>query len=213
MTDYSISNKKITPRLFSNDLVERLSHVHPITPLILYLPLIIYGLWVGILNQSLISVLFFFVVGTFTWTLVEYLIHRFIFHYEPHGRGTQRLHFIIHGVHHKYPSDPMRLVVPPTISVAVTVAILVALMAMFGPIHPWPYGAGFAFGYLAYDMTHYALHHFPCKNRKVGTWLKRYHLRHHFRDETCGFGVSSPVWDYVFRTLPAKNRPSPRKTE
>jgi sterol desaturase/sphingolipid hydroxylase (fatty acid hydroxylase superfamily) len=48
-------------------------------------------------------------------------------------------------------------------------------------------------------MLHYATHHFPMK-RGVFLWLKQYHLRHHYKDDHVGYGISSPLWDYVFRT-------------
>ncbi len=199
-----ISNRKMTPRLFTNDVMETLSHVHPVTPLVLYLPLVIYGAWVGVRHQSLLNVMLLFFAGLITWTLVEYGIHRFIFHYQPHSLTGQRLHFIIHGIHHQYPSDPMRLVMPPVVSIPVAIAIYTGLIAAFGAAHAWPFGAGFALGYLVYDMTHFVLHHFTCKQVKFAWWLKRYHLRHHFQDETRGFGVSMPLWDYVFGTVPSK---------
>lgn len=215
----AISHAKITPRLFSNGVMEKLSQVHPITPLVLYLPLVLYGLSVGIRHQSLVRVGLFWFLGVFVWTFVEYSIHRFVFHYEPRHRFGRRLHFIIHGVHHQYPSDPMRLVMPPVISMPMAVVFYVGLTSLFGSVHPWPFASGFVLGYLAYDMTHYALHHFSLKNSQWGLWLKRYHLRHHFRDERRGFGVSSPLWDYVLRTQPIKPHPaakpirSPRDTE
>src|SRR5439155_299264 len=59
--------------------------------------------------------------------------------------------------------------------------------------------AGLVFGYVCYDMLHYATHHFPMK-RGLWLWLKQYHLRHHYKDDDAGFGISSPLWDYIFGT-------------
>ncbi len=197
----------ITPRLFRNEILEKLTRVHPMTPLVLFLPLTIYGLTIGFYHQSFFRVISLFVVGIITWTLVEYCIHRFIFHYEPSSPWGQRLHYLLHGVHHDYPSDPKRLVMPPVISLATAVVICFVLISLFGPVHPWPFAAGFALGYIVYDSLHYVLHHFPCRAIKLGAWLKRYHFQHHFRDDRRGFGVSSPLWDYVFGTYPLQQRP------
>ena len=60
-------------------------------------------------------------------------------------------------------------------------------------------GAGFFAGYLAYDMTHYYLHHFR-RAAGLGRMLRERHMRHHFQDDTKGFGISAPYWDKVFRT-------------
>ena len=74
----------------------------------------------------------------------------------------------------------------------------VLFAAIFGRFAP-PISAGFGFGYVCYDSIHYAIHHFAMK-RGVWLWLKQYHLRHHYNDDHAGYGVSSPLWDYIFRT-------------
>ena len=66
-----------------------------------------------------------------------------------------------------------------------------------------PSFAGFITGYLAYDMIHYATHHFPMRQRHL-RFLKRYHMQHHFETPDPRFGVSSPLWDKVFGTMPAE---------
>ena len=55
--------------------------------------------------------------GWVFWTLTEYWLHRIVFHFEPEDGIGARLHWIIHGVHHDHPNDPMRLVMPPSVSV------------------------------------------------------------------------------------------------
>ena len=45
-------------------------------------------------------------------------------------------------------------------------------------------------------------HHVP--KTKLGKRLREQHMRHHFQDHRYGYGVSSPLWDVVFRTLPQK---------
>jgi len=77
--------------------------------------------------------------------------------------------------------------------------VFAALYAIFGAHDAPAVGAGFFMGYLAYDMTHYYLHHFRPRGR-AGRILRERHMRHHFQDETRGFGISAPYWDEVFRT-------------
>ena len=180
--------------------MELFSHVHPATPLVIYLPVISYMLYVAIgqQGQPIGMVIGLVVLGLLIWTLVEYVMHRFIFHYEPKSCWGKRLHFLLHGVHHDYPQDASRLVLPPVVSVPLACIFYGLFAVVFQYLAPAAF-AGLLLGYLCYDMIHYATHHLPMK-RGVGPWLKQYHMRHHYKDEHNGYGVSSPLWDYVFRT-------------
>jgi Sterol desaturase len=195
-----ISNKNETVRMFNSDFMEFFSRVHPVTPLALYLPVVGYMLYVSLWHRhlSFVAVVALFLLGVLLWTLIEYLIHRYIFHYEPKTRWGKQLHFVIHGVHHDYPNDARRLVMPPVISIPLAFFFSVLFFLIFGSLAPAVF-AGLVFGYVCYDMLHYATHHLAMK-RGVWLWLKQYHLRHHFKDDEVGYGISSPLWDYVFRT-------------
>jgi 4-hydroxysphinganine ceramide fatty acyl 2-hydroxylase len=195
-----VSKKNESVRFFENDFIERFSHVHPVTPLVVFLPVIGYTLYLslGPRGLSFLATAGLFALGLLIWTLVEYAMHRYLFHYEPKSRWGKRLHFFVHGAHHDYPQDASRLVAPPAFSLPVAAVFYGLFLLIFGRFTPALF-AGFIFGYLCYDMIHYATHHFSMK-RGVGLWLKQYHMRHHFKDDHHGYGVSSPLWDYVFRT-------------
>ena len=196
-----VSNRDESVRMFKSDRLESLSHVHPAIPLVLYVPVVAYYLlravWDGLLAGGAIVVLF--ALGVFLWTLTEYVMHRFVFHYEPTSTWGRQLHFIMHGVHHDYPNDATRLVMPPSVSVPLAFLFYGVFHATFGPERLGPAFAGFVTGYLCYDMIHYATHHFTMRGPIFG-YLKKYHLRHHYQDEGRGYGVSSPLWDHVFRS-------------
>jgi 4-hydroxysphinganine ceramide fatty acyl 2-hydroxylase len=200
MNKLFVSNKNQTVRMFESNFMEFFSHVHPAIPVILYGPIIALMLYLAFVQKGLsfLTVLGFFVIGVLTWTLLEYVIHRYVFHYEPTTRVGKLLHFIMHGVHHDYPNDASRLVMPPIISVPLAVVFYVVFILTLGRFAPAAL-AGFGFGYVCYDTIHYATHHFAMK-RGAWRWLKQYHLRHHYQDDHAGYGVSSPLWDYVFRT-------------
>jgi 4-hydroxysphinganine ceramide fatty acyl 2-hydroxylase len=195
-----ISTKNESVRMFKSGLLEFFSHVHPITPLVLYLPVVAYSLYFAVWREelSLLLIVALFVFGWLIWTLLEYVIHRFVFHYEPKSRAGKVLHFVVHGVHHDYPNDASRLVMPPVVSIPLAIFFYVLFALVFGRFCP-PIMAGLVSGYIFYDSLHYATHHFAMR-RGVWLWLKQYHLRHHFQDDHAGYGVSSPLWDYVFRT-------------
>lgn len=186
--------------MFESDFMEFFSHVHPATPHVIYLPLMSYALYVAEAHrgQPLSRVALLFLGGLVIWTFVEYSMHRWVFHYEPKSRWGKRLHFMLHGVHHDYPNDATRLVMPPAVSLPLAVVFYALFVLLFGRFAPAIF-AGLLAGYLFYDTIHYATHHFSMR-RGVWQWLKKYHLRHHYQDDEIGFGVSSPLWDYVFRT-------------
>ncbi len=196
-----VSNKDETVRMFESDFMEAFSKVHPSVPVIIYLPVIIYFLYQGIETYKIagLNIVYLVVLGIAIWTLTEYLLHRFIFHYKPNSRLGERIHFIFHGVHHDYPNDSKRLVMPPSVSVPLAVLFYLLFTAILGTQKVAPFFVGFLTGYLFYDLTHYAVHHFRIHNR---FWLalKKHHMKHHFQDATKGFGVSSPVWDKIVGT-------------
>jgi 4-hydroxysphinganine ceramide fatty acyl 2-hydroxylase len=204
MAQRYISNKNESVRMFESDFMEFFSHVHPAVPLIIYLPVMSWMLYLAGVRRAfpLGLVAGLFVAGILIWTLVEYTMHRWVFHYEPKSRWGRRFHFMLHGVHHDYPNDASRLVMPPIVSGPLAIIFYAIFALLFGRFAPAVF-AGLLAGYLFYDTLHYATHHFAMK-RGLWLWLKRYHLRHHYRDDHAGYGVSSPLWDYVFGTTSAQ---------
>ncbi len=148
---------------------------------------------------GVLSIIGLVVFGLFIWTITEYLLHRFVFHWELKSELGARIHFIFHGVHHDYPSDSRRLVMPPSVSIPLATLFYFLFSFLIGNIFVLPFFAGFLTGYLFYDITHYAVHHF---NMHSKFWLaiKNHHIKHHYQDPDKGYGVSSPFWDYIFRT-------------
>ncbi len=204
-TKLYISNKDESARLFKSDFLEMFSHVHPSVPLIIYVPVMSYFLYRAYTMPELSAggIVGLFCAGLFFWTLTEYLLHRFVFHYEPTSEWGKYLHFMMHGVHHAYPNDSLRLVMPPVVSIPLAILFYSLFVAVLGPIMTAPFFAGFLLGYMIYDTWHYASHHFTMK--KPGwLWLKQYHMLHHYQDPNTRFGVSSPLWDYVFGTVATK---------
>jgi len=202
MAKLFVSNKDESARLFQSSFLELFTHVHWSVPIIVYLPVVIYSVYTssaaGILSTS--GVILLFVAGIAVWTLSEYLLHRFVFHYEPKSNWGKRLHFLMHGVHHDYPQDSKRLVMPPVVSIPLALLFLGAFTLLLPAGYVGGMFGGFIFGYICYDEIHYATHHAPMKG-KLGLWLKHHHVRHHYLDPGRGFGVSSPIWDYVFGTM------------
>jgi dihydroceramide fatty acyl 2-hydroxylase len=196
---------RASPPMFDSRVLDALSRVHPLVPIGIFVPAIVALAAWGLQKLSAPVEIALIVGGYALWTLFEYWLHRLVFHFEPQAGLGARFHWIIHGVHHDHPNDPLRLVMPPAVSIPLGAAVFAALYAIFGSHYAPPVGAGFFAGYLIYDMTHYYLHHFRPRGR-LARILRERHMRHHFQDETCGFGISAPYWDEVFRTSSRTSR-------
>jgi sterol desaturase/sphingolipid hydroxylase (fatty acid hydroxylase superfamily) len=196
---------RASPRLFSNPLLDKLSRVHWSTPLFLYVPCVGLLAALGLREFGVLAFLAATLLGYFIWTLIEYFGHRYLFHYEFPGKFGARLHFLIHGVHHVHPNDPLRLVMPALLSGPIMLIAYGVVRILFGFPLGYPVLMGFIIGYIAYDMVHFYVHHAEPTTR-LGQTLRRLHLMHHFRDPTRGFGVSAPWWDYVFKTEHLRRR-------
>ena len=164
-----------------------------------------------------------FAAGYFMWTLAEYWIHRVVFHFEPEDGWGAKVHFLIHGVHHEHPNDPLRLVMPPLASLPLAIGFALLYRWVFGGDLWMPVTAGFIAGYVIYDEVHYLLHHYVPTN-PIGRRLRELHMRHHFQDDTRGFGISAPYWDrcsartsateaplVTLRASPERPTPEPRR--
>jgi dihydroceramide fatty acyl 2-hydroxylase len=194
---------RASPAMFENKWLDKVSRVHPLVPLFLFVPAIVALLVLGFVNGIGAMAAVWVLGGYIVWTLTEYWLHRLVFHFEPdHGIGA-RLHWIMHGVHHDHPNDPMRLVMPPSVSVPLSSLFILGFYAVLGSPAFMPFGAGFLAGYLYYDMLHYHVHH-HVPTTALGKRLRELHMRHHFQDHDRGYGVSAPFWDHVFGTAPTK---------
>jgi dihydroceramide fatty acyl 2-hydroxylase len=190
-----------SPRMFDNPLLDALSRVHPMVPPMIFVPAIAISFMVGVDRVGLANTVLAVILGYVVWTLTEYWLHRVVFHFEPQDGLGARLHWIIHGVHHDHPNDPMRLVMPPSVSVPLAAGFLGLFVVAGGSGWGVALFCGFIAGYLAYDMLHFHTHHHVPRTR-VGRKLRELHMRHHFQDHNAGFGVSAPYWDHVFGTAP-----------
>lgn len=189
----------MSPPMFRSRVLDSFTRTHPSTPVLIYLPVIVVLTAFGFSRLPLFLAVPLGAAGYLAWTLLEYWGHRLAFHHEPTTAWGKAVHWRLHGVHHDHPDDPKRLVFPPAGSVPVLGLLLVGMWLAIGGAAWACVGAGFIAGYLAYDLTHFWLHHGRPRGQ-VGKWLRQRHLRHHFQDHRSGFGVSAPYWDRVFGT-------------
>lgn len=188
-------------RMFQSDFFEFFSRVHPITPWVLFLPILLASAGAALFHYQVPAgtVAWQVALGYLGWTLVEYWLHRLFFHLPVRGPITERIYFFVHGVHHDWPWDHSRLVMPPAVSLSLGVIFYFGLRSALDPGAAHALFAGLVVGYLIYDSVHWMTHARAPKNRWF-KYLRRQHLVHHFKEPQTRFGVSCPWWDFVFGT-------------
>lgn len=193
-------------RMFESDFFEMFSKVHPATPFLLYIPptlvLLVWALIKGI--TSPLSALVFLPLGWVTWQLMEYFIHKHIFHWEGNGPFTRWLHQILHGYHHQYPDDAQRLVMPIGASLPMAALIGAVLWLLQAPGQTIPYFVGLVSGYLFYDFMHWSTHY----RKPLTAWgklIRSHHMSHHFADTESNYGISHRWIDIVMGTLKSRD--------
>jgi sterol desaturase/sphingolipid hydroxylase (fatty acid hydroxylase superfamily) len=190
-------------RIFATEWLEVMTHISW---------RLVVGMWLPVILILPVAANFFFgqgfgtiagqfVAGFVLWTLVEYILHRWFFHTPPHGPGAIRAHFLAHGIHHLDPYDATRLVFPPLSAVGIALVVFLLLESLLPTGTALAVMSGLLAGYLTYDLSHYISHHGTMGNAWF-RYLNRYHLAHHYREPDAMYGVSSPLWDLIFRTGP-----------
>lgn len=188
--------------LFRSRYMELLSKTSPQVIFSIYVPIISAMLAYGIfyLDITWYKVIAFYFGGMFFWTFFEYIMHRFVFHHESENQRMQKFMYTAHGVHHEFPRDKERLFMPPAPSLIIA-SIVFSIFYFIMIEDAFSFFPGFVTGYLAYGSMHYAIHAMAPPFKFMKSWW-RYHHLHHYKSPDKGFGVSSPLWDHVFRTVP-----------
>lgn len=193
--------------MFENKVLNRLSQTHIATPIVIF-----FAYAIGLLyytevatQVSLFAVIGLFLLGTLGFTLAEYIVHRWVYH-PPHGASEQykEVTYNMHGFHHDYPKDKKRLAMPPIAAVTISTLLLFLFEMVLGD-YAFAYLAGFVVGYAMYLVVHYMVHMYPPpKNFLKALWVN--HALHHYSEDEVLFGVSQPLWDYVFGTMHKSDR-------
>jgi sterol desaturase/sphingolipid hydroxylase (fatty acid hydroxylase superfamily) len=195
-------------RLFKSDFLELFTHIHPAVVLIIWVPVAAAFAGYGIVNRPQgVSWIYFpicLAAGLVLWTLTEYMLHRFVFHFRPRNSWQGRITYLFHGIHHAQPMVKSRLVMPPVVSIPLALMFYYFYAYVIGDLlgrSHWiyPLFAAFLAGYICYDMTHYASHHFNLKSGYLKQ-VRKNHMRHHWQTPDKRFGVTSILWDIIFGT-------------
>ncbi len=198
-----IPNNKGTKKLFENKFLEKLTRTHiaiPISLFLIYSGFLLYYSITSIGTLSGWQTAGIFAAGLFVFSLVEYVMHRYLFHIGTSTKRREKLQYTLHGVHHEFPKDKERLAMPPIMSITIATTLLFVFKLILGDL-VFAFLPGFLVGYAAYLSMHYILHSFKAPKGFFNfLWVN--HAVHHYKDQTKAYGVSTPFWDYVFGTLP-----------
>lgn len=191
--------------LFDNPIMERISRTHISIPITMFLVFALVSFFYAYTDTSIslgIGLLVFF-AGYIFFTLVEYMMHKYFFHMEPNTPMKDKLQYSAHGVHHDYPKDKDRLAMPPFVSAAYAAISYLLFTLILGDFALY-FLPGFLVGYSSYLGVHFIVHAYnPPKNFLKVLWVN--HAIHHYKDPDIAFGVSTPLWDIIFGTMPKKD--------
>jgi sterol desaturase/sphingolipid hydroxylase (fatty acid hydroxylase superfamily) len=191
-------------RVYKNGFVEHvLASSHPILPGVWFGGFIAYGGYLAAVGPHGPALgLSVYGAGILGFTLIEYLLHRFLFHYLPDDSYKSKVRlFMMHGIHHEFPNDKWRLVAPPLMSWPIAIVLFALYWALLPHDLAWILFGGTTLGYLCYDWIHYATHHFRSPKTRLMKILRRAHAVHHYKLFQLNMGISSPLWDLVFGTF------------
>lgn len=144
--------------------------------------------------------IFWYVLGALTWTLLEYILHRWLLHYQPTSLAGKALLDRLHIHHHHVPQDESVVCLPIHLTAPIWTMIVLLLWGLGGGQDASLIAtSGLALMMVLYDITHYSTHYMEPTNGLLRA-LKRNHMHHHFVKPNTRFGVTSSLWDYVFGT-------------
>jgi len=195
-----------TKNIFENPVLESLTRTNALVPITLYyvIPLFLLGYGAIYTEISVLKLALLFFGGVIFFSLLEYILHRYLFHMHTHTELRRKIQYNIHGLHHDYPKDKDRLAMPILASITLAI-VLYALFYLIIGVNVYGFLPGVMAGYSTYLFVHYAVHAYPPpKNFLKELWV--HHAVHHYKDGDHAFGVSSPLWDYVFGTMPKKKQ-------
>lgn len=194
-----------SPKLFKNKILEFLTKTHPLVIDAMYFVITYFliSYFYKTYSGSVGLIAGLFVAGFFCWSLAEYLMHRFLYHKIEDATYNTGIQYLFHGIHHEYPNDSTRLVlpwIPSLVFASIFFGIFYLIMGKYALV----FGPGFVIGYCAYMTVHYTVHKVPPPKRFNFWWT--FHNIHHYQQHDRAFGVTSPIWDVVFGTMPEKGR-------
>jgi sterol desaturase/sphingolipid hydroxylase (fatty acid hydroxylase superfamily) len=167
---------------------------------------LLFAITIKINNDAPLKILLLIFSGFLLWQLLEYTLHRFLFHLEDRSK-LARLLISSHMYHHQHPNDPKEIFVGLKTGVPVASFFALLMWIILGDWSSMIYMfTGLIVGYLLYESIHY-LAHCGKPTLPLLRYLKRYHLLHHHQTSSKRFGVTTPLLDLLLGTFQPAYRP------
>jgi sterol desaturase/sphingolipid hydroxylase (fatty acid hydroxylase superfamily) len=192
-----------TQDLFKHPFLNKLTRTNSILVIRIYtlISASVFSYGVFSVDISLFRAILCLVLGLLLFTLVEYLIHRFVYHSGEDYLDDKNWQYKAHGVHHSFPREKDLLAMPLPLALVASGILFLLFYALMSSL-VFFFFPGFLLGYAGYLFIHYKVHtRKPPKNLLRYLWI-HHHIHHHIQDDKA-FGVSSPLWDFVFGTMPS----------
>ena len=191
-----------TDALFKSGIMEKMTRTHISVPVTMHLIIVGVFIYLSIQRFPPLTIIGLFFAGWITWTLAEYWVHRWLYHVKTDNKTLLKIQHMGHGIHHQYPKDPTRLAMPP-VPALILISIFFGVFWLIMQQYAIAFFPGFLFGYVMYISLHYMQHLFKPPKFKPLNRLWKWHALHHYKyPESKAFGVSTNLWDVVFRTTP-----------
>jgi len=192
-------------QIFENPILEFFTKSAPQVSVVVYVSIVIalsyYAYQIQVVNNIWLAALIF-IGAMFTWTFFEYTLHRYLFHldeYFPESKLAHNIAYALHGIHHEYPRDRDRVIMPPVPGLLIS-CLFFFFFYLLMETNALIFLPGFLTGYLLYAFIHYSTHKFtPPPSLK---YLWKHHALHHYKYPDKAFGISNTFWDRMFGTMP-----------
>lgn len=194
--------------IFENSFLEPLTKSPPQISAIVYtltvIVLLVIGYQMQVVDTFWAGAAIYFGAILF-WTFFEYFAHRYLFHideYFPDSKIAEKMAYTFHGIHHEYPRDKERIIMPPVPGLMIVGILYVFFLLVLGE-YAYIFMPGFVTGYLLYTRIHYLTHTPPVPSYLEAQY--RHHALHHYKYPEKAFGISTMLWDRIFGTMPPEN--------
>jgi len=158
--------------------------------------LFILSIGLGISWYFSLFVTFF---GFFFWLFLEYVVHRYIFHYKSKNATIRKIVYAIHGIHHAKPKQDEHFNVP-VLPIVIMWFVVIGLSYLIFGVYAFPLLSGTMLMHLYYNYIHYVIHKEKTTNKYL-KMIKKNHMKHHYEDSTKNFGVTNVIFDKLFHTF------------
>ena len=138
------------------------------------------------------------IAGIASWTLMEYLLHRFLGH-TPRKYLVRTRFYKEHSKHHYIKNYFAKTLDKVLTLLAIGPLSYFIAQNIVSPLYATVFTLGFVGMYCCYEIVHRRMHVVPPPHSYAAK-MRAHHFYHHDIDESMNHGVTVAIWDRVFGT-------------